>query len=126
MWNMRLDFRHYYRRAGAEFIPIRMNSAEYIRTRRYFLPSVCAIYPAEDVPVIRSMQDNSVVHTSYETLQWFQDHPEIELIRWPVRSPDLNIVENVWAQMIRRWKPTREKTVAAIDHAKEVWKELRF
>ena len=109
-------------------IPPRMNSAEYIRILEdVFLPSVRAIYPVEDMPVIRLVQDNSGVHTSRETQQWFRNHPEIQLINWPARSPDLNLIENVWAQMVRRWEPRRERTVAAlVNHAREIWEELRL
>ena len=109
-------------------IPPRMNSAEYIRILEdVFLPSVRAIYPVEDMPVIRLVQDNSGVHTSRETQQWFRNHPEIQLINWPARSPDLNLIENVWAQMVRRWEPRRERTVAAlVNHAREIWDELRL
>ncbi|EFN83312.1 Transposable element Tc3 transposase, partial [Harpegnathos saltator] len=92
-------------------IPTRMNSAEYIRVLEdSFLPSVRAIYPAEEVPVIRLVQDNSGVHNSHETQTWFRYHPEIQLIPWPARSPDLNLIENVWAQMVQRWEPRRERT----------------
>lgn len=105
-----------------------MNSAQYIRVLEdIFLPSVRAIYSAEDMPVIRLVQDNSGVHNSRETQAWFRDHPEIQVINWPSRSPDLNLIENVWAQMVRRWEPRRERSTAAIiEHAKEVWEELRF
>ncbi|EFN63808.1 hypothetical protein EAG_12176, partial [Camponotus floridanus] len=46
--------------------------------------------------------DNSAVHTSLETQTWFRNHPEIQLVNWPARSPDLNLIENVWAQMVQR------------------------
>jgi len=109
-------------------IPTRMNSAEYIRILEdVLLSSVRAIYSAEDMPVIRLVQDNSAVHTSHETQAWFRIHPEIQLIDWPARSPDLNLIENVWAQVVRRWEPRRERTVAAlVNHAREIWEELRF
>lgn len=108
-------------------IPARMNSTEYIRImEEVLLPSVRAVYPVEDVPIIRLVQDNSGVHTSHETRTWFQNHPEIHVINWPARSPDLNLIENVWAQMVQRWEPRRERTVAPlVDNAKEVWVELR-
>lgn len=109
-------------------IPTRMNSAEYIRILEdVFLPSIRAIYSVEDMPVIRFVQDNSGVHNSHETQAWFRNHPEIELIKWPARSPDLNLIENVWAQMVRRWEPRRERSTAAlVRHAREIWEELRL
>jgi len=96
-------------------IPTRMNSVKYIRILEdVFLPSVRAIYSAEEMPVIRLVQDNSAVHTSHETQAWFRNHPEIQLVHWPARSPDLNLIENVWAQMVRQWEPRRERTTAAL------------
>lgn len=105
-----------------------MNSAEYIHVLEdNFLPSVRAIYSAEDMPFTRLVQDNSGVHNSRETQTWFRNHPEIQLIDWPACSPDLNLIENVWAQIVQRWEPRRERTVAAIvGHAREIWEELRF
>jgi len=108
-------------------IPTRMNSEEYIHIlEEVLLPSVRAIYSEEDMPIIRLVQDNSPVHTSHETRTWFQNHPEIRLIDWPARSPDLNVIENVWAQMVLQWVPQRDRTTAAlVDHARQVWEGLR-
>lgn len=108
-------------------IPTCMNSAEYIRILEDVLPSVRAIYPTENMLVIRLVQDNSAVHTSRETQTWFRNHPEIQLVNWPARSPDLNLIENVWAQIVQQWEPRRERTIATlVNHAKEIWEKLRF
>ncbi|XP_011871657.1 PREDICTED: uncharacterized protein LOC105564120 [Vollenhovia emeryi] len=108
-------------------IPSTMNSEEYISImEEVLLPSVRAIYPVEEVPIIRVVQDNSDVHTSREIQEWFQNHQEIRLIKLPDRSPDLNLMEDVWEQMIQHWEQRGENTVAAlVDHAREVWEELR-
>jgi hypothetical protein len=45
-------------------------------------------------------QDNAPCHTAYDVQDWF-DENKIKVITWPARSPDLNIIENVWAWIDR-------------------------
>ena len=40
-------------------------------------------------------QDNHPVHYSMGIQRWFARRPEIELIPWPLKSPDLNVVEHM-------------------------------
>jgi transposase len=46
------------------------------------------------------MQDNAPVHTSRSTKDWLQTH-QVEVMRWPPRSPDLNPIENAWGMLAR-------------------------
>lgn len=45
-------------------------------------------------------QDNASPHVSRESKQWFAEQ-NITVMDWPSKSPDLNIIENVWGLMIR-------------------------
>ena len=44
-------------------------------------------------------QDNASVHTSNETLSFFEKKGTL-LLDWPPHSPDLNPIENIWGLMV--------------------------
>ena len=43
-------------------------------------------------------QDNASIHSSRLVMDWFRKE-KIPLIEWPSRSPDFNIIENVWKML---------------------------
>ena len=45
-------------------------------------------------------QDNAAIHAARRTLAFFQDS-EVQLLKHPACSPDLNPIENVWGWMAR-------------------------
>lgn len=107
-------------------ISAHMNSEEYTTIlEEVFLPTLNITY-GDSAHELTFQQDNARMHTSYHTQAWFTSHPEIIRLQWPVKSPDLNLIENVWAKMVWNWPDGGFANRAAIFlEAKRRWNELR-
>ena len=54
------------------------------------------------------MHDNASAYTSKYSMKWFK-HNNINILKWPVNSSDLNPIETVWDHFdkeLRKLKPT--------------------
>lgn len=112
---------------SGELVPIntRMDAEEYIRILEdVMLPSVRILYPAP--ARITFVHDNSAVHTSVRVRDWFHNHPEVELLPWPSKSPDLNPIENLWATMGNIWENNNIRNRENLHaHVIQTWEALR-
>lgn len=66
------------------------------------------------------MQDLSSIHTSRMTIQWLRDRNIIVMDDWPPKGPDMNPVENVWGELVRRI----EKKKTGVRNRDELWDDI--
>jgi len=45
---------------------------------------------------LHSLHDNTRIHTSTPTWEWFAQQPQFIFLPWPACSPDLNPIGHVW------------------------------
>lgn len=66
------------------------------------------------------MQDLSSIHTSKTTTQWLALHNIPVMKDWPPKGPDMNPVENVWAELVRRVS----KLKRGIQNRDQLWEDI--
>ncbi len=85
------------------------------------LPSAYKLY--EDADFI-FQQDLAPVHTAKGTKSWFNDHG-VTVLDWPVNSPDLYPIENLWSIVKRKMRDTRPNDADDLKAAiKAIWASI--
>lgn len=109
------------------FMPPCTKSSSYIELLEdIMLPTVQNVFPAEEFTELTFVRDNCPIYKAGIVREWFHKHPEITVVPWPSRSPDLNPMEHVWALMVQRWESRDGTGIEQLKtHCMKVWENLR-
>jgi transposase len=95
--------------------PITLNSSAY---QVVLENGLAQLYDANNT----FMQDNAPCHKSASTLAYLERKKVCLLSDWPPQSPDLNIIENLWAQLKRKVIQRNPRNAGELwTFAKEEW-----
>lgn len=71
-------------------------------------------------------QDNDPKHTSRLTTNWFETN-NVQVLKWPAQSPDLNPIEHLWDEVKRRAKGKNTKNAdEKFRILKEAWDNIDY
>ena len=72
------------------------------------------------------MQDGAPAHRALMTTQWFEEEA-IHVMDWPAKSPDVNLIENVWgilAWMVYAHQRQFQNLIELRKSVLEAWDEI--
>ncbi len=57
--------------------------------------------------------------------EWF-DRPEFDLLPWPAKGADLNLIENCWSEMVREMESTHVQNPTELwNTVSAIWERLK-
>lgn len=84
----------YYGRGRLIRVNRKMNKEHYVRIlEKYLLPYVNHLFPGNDPVYI--IEDNSSIHRAHVVRNFYDQHPKLQRLVHPTRSPDLNPIGDI-------------------------------
>lgn len=88
----------YQNKSDLTFIDTRMNAVAYQRMIKLHLPHYGNDWAG---PRWKFQQDNAPIHVARSTLTFLEEKKIDTLDKWPPKSADMNIIENLWSILAR-------------------------
>ena len=85
-----------------------------------------AFFDSEDLPAFIFVDDNAPPHRGNLVQKWKNENG-IKSLKWPSKSPDINIIENVWAYLQDKLYEISDKLRSPDDtwrEAKKIWYDI--
>jgi transposase len=102
-----------------------MNTSKYTEILdKAFLGSLAKFYTTPSDIIFQ--HDNDPKHTSRGTRKWLAQH-EVQVLPWPASSPDMNLIEHVWAYLelqVRSRRPAPQNRHELWLAVKEEWEKI--
>ena len=107
--------------SAVKILERKQNTGKYIATIKSFCVPIMNL---NIQPKIYLVQDNCRIHVANQSKEFFKIQ-DFELIDWPSKSPDINLMENIWKilsdliysnNQLKNKNDLRERLFQAVDH----------